>query len=121
MSFKFRQFKLNIGGKYLIVHSTSKSSESNLNSGIESTNAVIKAEHTLRERLPVGHFLKETFSLVRKWSLNRNPESVNFIPFADVPSIPLKLWTTSYQWAMLNLKVLQTETYSEIICYMCST
>lgn len=82
---------------------------------------MIKAEHTLRERLPVAHFLRESFNLVKKWSVNRNPESVNFVPFADVPSIPLKLWTTSYQWAMLNLKVLQTETDSEIICYMCST
>jgi len=26
------------------------------NNGLEATNAVIKREHTLRERLPVGNF-----------------------------------------------------------------
>lgn len=79
---------------------------SSTNNGLESTNAVIKTEHTLRERLPVGQFLNNVQSLLLKWSKDRNPESPNFKKFSEVVSVSLQQWTVAYQWAMTNEKVL---------------
>lgn len=76
------------------------------NNGLEATNAVIKREHTLRERLPLGHFFHSAKELVAKWSTSRNPASINCICYAAVRSPSLKHWTTAYQWATANKKVL---------------
>ena len=43
------------------------------NNGLEATNSTIKREHTLRQRLPVGQFLRKVQQLVGKWSKDRNP------------------------------------------------
>lgn len=80
------------------------------NNGIEGTNAVIKTEHTLRERLPVGQFLNNVIQLVSKWSKVRDPTSPNCIDFAESRSTPLAQWTAGYQWALKNKKVLQGPT-----------
>lgn len=76
------------------------------NNGIEGTNAWIKREQTLRERLPVGQFLNTLVYLLEKWSTNRDPQRVNHVPFAEEPTLSLKLWTTAYQWALSNKEVL---------------
>ena len=55
------------------------------NNGLEATNAWIKRGHTLRERLPVGQFLKSATDLVENWSQRHNPDSANCIRFADSP------------------------------------
>ena len=49
------------------------------NNGLEFTNGVIKSEHTMRERLPVGQFLSTVLRIVLEWSETRNPESANCI------------------------------------------
>jgi len=36
--------------------------------------------------------------MILEWSLERNPEAVNCKPFADVPSISLKLMTEAHNW-----------------------
>lgn len=77
------------------------------NNGLEATNSWIKRGHTLRERLPVGQFLTSVIELLETWSHRRDPASVNCLKFADTPSIPLKVWTSAYQWAVGNRKVLQ--------------
>ena len=46
------------------------------NNGVEGTNAVIKRDHTIRERLPVGQFLHNVVDLVRKWSERRDPVNI---------------------------------------------
>jgi len=79
------------------------------NNGFEVTNAVIKCEHTLRERAPVVQFLNSLLKLVKKWSEVRSPLSVNCIPFHNILSISLSLWIAAYQWAMLKCKVLEEE------------
>jgi transposase-like protein len=38
------------------------------NNRLESWNRVIKDEHTLRERLPISHFLQHLFNNVSSWS-----------------------------------------------------
>ncbi|KAK7601130.1 hypothetical protein V9T40_008571 [Parthenolecanium corni] len=77
------------------------------NNGKESTNAVIKREHTLRERLPVGQFLNSVMELLMKWSSIRNPDATNCISFAKYPYISLRQWFVAYQWASQNKKVLK--------------
>ena len=77
------------------------------NNAIEATNAHIKRQHTLRERLPVGQFLTLLFDILRDWSSRRNPKSTNYIPFTKTPPITLKLWTQAYQWAILNKAVIE--------------
>jgi hypothetical protein len=77
------------------------------NNGLESTNAVIKREHSLRERLPVGQFVNKVVHLVTQWSERRNPNSVNCIEFAEIPRISLQLWTVAYQWAAADKAILQ--------------
>ena len=79
------------------------------NNGIESTNAIIKKEHTMRERLPVGQFLNCMADMVEKWSRRRNPSSTNCLPVAENPSTSLKAWTDAYQWAARNVPVLQRD------------
>jgi len=79
------------------------------NNGLEATNGVIKRDHTLQTRLPVGQFLQSGSKLLEKWSYARNPASVNCIPFAAVRSHSLAHWTAAYQWAAKNSKVLQVD------------
>ena len=74
---------------------------------MEGTNAIIKKEHTLRERLPVGQFVNVTESMVRQWSKRRDPRSINCVFFSDTRSISLKLWTAAYQWVAQKTAVLQ--------------
>lgn len=77
------------------------------NNGLEGTNAWIKRAHTLRERLPVGQFMNSAAELVHTWSARRDPNSVNCVHFAKIPTISLKTWTLAYQWASQNKNVLQ--------------
>lgn len=92
------------------------------NNGLESTNAVIKREHTLRERLPVGQFLNSVEDLLTKWSEARNAESVNGLSFAERPTASLKEWTSAYQWASMNKRVLkQSAEDSKILFFTTSS
>lgn len=79
------------------------------NNGIEGTNAVIKGEGTLRERLPLGQFLSCAVTMVRHWSMDRDPTSVNCKVFADTASVSLPSWTSAYQWASTNKPVLERD------------
>ena len=60
------------------------------NNGLEGTNAIIKSQHTLRERLPVGKFLHSAVDVVEAWSNKRNPVSVDCVHFArtHAPTLP---------------------------------
>ena len=69
------------------------------NNALESFNALIKNEHTLRERLPLGRFFELCLESVEKWSKEYLLEDRKFI---TRPSIDLSLWTASYHWAKSN-------------------
>lgn len=87
------------------------------NNGIESTNSIIKKEHTLRDRLPVSQFLNKLNDLLIKWSMDRNPELQSYKNFSVKPTVTLKEWTESYHWALQNKKIIKADnTY-----YVCSS
>lgn len=75
------------------------------NNGIEATNAIIKKEHTLRERLPVGQFLNCLDNLLLKWSKERDHLLPTYKPFSLEPTISIKDWTEAYQWVLLNKNI----------------
>jgi len=87
------------------------------NNGLEGTNSSIKREHILRERLPVGQFVRKIVDLVRKWSEDRDPLRTNYVAFCETPTVPLKLWTSAYHWALENRKVLQRKGEGHIRYY----
>lgn len=80
------------------------------NNGVESTNAAIKRENTLRERLPVGQFLTCMAEMVEQWSRRRDPSSINCVTFAETPIPSLQLWTEAFQWAISPSAALQRDT-----------
>lgn len=90
------------------------------NNGVEATNSIIKSEHTLRERLPIGQFLNCSMDMVKKWSQRRDPKSVNCVFFNETPSISLELWTQAYQWVAQKIPVLQRDTDGRVE-YFCSS
>ena len=77
------------------------------NNGLEATNATIKREHTIRERMPVSQFRVRAEELVQSWSEVRDPSSVNGKEFAWQRTVHLHEWTARYHCAAKNLKVLQ--------------
>ncbi|CAF4770547.1 unnamed protein product, partial [Rotaria sp. Silwood2] len=71
------------------------------NNALEATNGKIKSLYTFRERLPVGEFLSVLEKdIIHQLSRERNVDdtmtSQNAKAFANVPSINLSLWTSTY-------------------------
>lgn len=77
------------------------------NNALESSNRIIKDQHTLRERLPVSKFKVVLAEMVAGWSISYKN---NLKIFKKIPTIDLPLWTSSYQWAKLNKKLIATKT-----------
>ncbi len=77
------------------------------NNGLEATNAVIKKEGTLRERLPLPRFFSVADKTINGWSCDRNGEALNGRGFQNDPCPKLPLWTKSFQWAVSNAEVKQ--------------
>lgn len=69
------------------------------NNAIESFNAIIKKQYTMRERLELGKFLKTMRDLLHEQSCMRNPLSVNCKPFLEKRNISLKCWTDGFNFA----------------------
>jgi hypothetical protein len=61
------------------------------NNALEATNRVIKAENTLRERLPLSRFKVLAFEIVEKWS---KPYERGLRKFNNKKTISLDLWTS---------------------------
>ncbi|CAF4368506.1 unnamed protein product [Rotaria sp. Silwood2] len=76
------------------------------NNALEATNRVIKDEDTLRERLVLSRFTVVLFSIVNKWSKERNPTLINSKKFEHQPLITLPIWTDAYNWVKLNKAVI---------------
>ena len=76
------------------------------NNALEATNRVIKDEDTLRERLVLSRFTVVLFSIVNKWSKERDPTLINSKKFEHKPLITLSVWTDAYNWVQLNKDVM---------------
>ncbi|CAF3947109.1 unnamed protein product, partial [Rotaria sp. Silwood1] len=71
------------------------------NNALEAINKTIKDDGTFRERLVLSRFLTIASNIVNNWSIERDTSLINVKLFATEPTISLKLWTSSYQWAKL--------------------
>lgn len=70
------------------------------NNCLEAVNLTIKTEQTLRDRLPIARFMNLLMDkILRDWSLERDPLSINHKKFEIAPTKSLALWTLAYQWA----------------------
>lgn len=82
------------------------------NNAVESSNRLIKDEHTFRERIDIGRFRTVVFDMIEKWSL----AYVNGLKeIHKKPNIDLKLWTSAYTWAKLNVAMKVEELDLEIV------
>lgn len=77
------------------------------NNAIESFNAKIKNEATIRHRLPIGKFLLVIQSSCEIWSKDTTYD-------AEV-EIPHNLWRESYQWARANIKLVDDPKERNIV------
>jgi hypothetical protein len=69
------------------------------NNGLESINATVKNENTLRNKLPLGEFFATMEEIVNGWSWERDPATANFRPFCLKPSLDLRVNTDAFEWA----------------------
>jgi hypothetical protein len=88
------------------------------NNALEATNRVIKDEDTLRERLVLSKFTVILFSIVKKWSKERNPALINSKKFEHTPIITLSYWTDAYNWVKLNKEVIHVSNVDTTIYYL---
>ena len=79
--------------------------------GLESLNGNIKQTGTLRTRMSVQQLLNvmET-GFVQLWSTKRNPNNIDYIKFAEEPTLDLKSETTASQWSKINKKIKKFES-----------
>ncbi|CAF4947771.1 unnamed protein product [Pieris macdunnoughi] len=84
------------------------------NNALESFNKTIKDGGTLRERHPLARFLVIASDIVKDWS---NEYVINNTErrFAQLPTVSLKMWTESYQWAKLSKQV-PLKNSTELVC-----
>ena len=69
------------------------------NNGLESTNAVIKKECTMRKRMSLPMFLAAASELIGGWSNERDPDhSLYRKPFAEITTIKHSDYVAAYQW-----------------------
>ena len=70
------------------------------NNGLEATNAAIKENKTLRERLPTNIFMAKMVEIATSWSKRRDEQSINCLSFKHEPSVPLDVWTAGFHMAI---------------------
>lgn len=73
------------------------------NNALEATNNVIKTHHSLRSRLPLGHYLNNAVSMLNHWSV----DCVTIKPFKDEIDISIDTWTLAYNWMLKKGQILQ--------------
>ncbi|CAF1555046.1 unnamed protein product, partial [Adineta ricciae] len=56
--------------------------------------------------LPLARSTVVVFSIVNKWSKERNPTRANAETFEQQPQITLPYWTDGYNWVKLNKEVI---------------
>lgn len=62
----------------------------------------LQDSHTFRVRHPLSHFLPVAKEVVQNWSKEYD---IGLRTFATRPTISLKLWTDSYNWARSNIAI----------------
>lgn len=83
------------------------------NNALESTNRLIKDEHTLRERMDLGKFRIALFEMVETWSKRYTTGIKSTNP--DAPEIELQQWTAGYQFAKANTKISSRRRGNKIV------
>lgn len=86
------------------------------NNALEATNRTIKHDGTYRERHVLSRFLTVASNIICNWSVERDLSSVNVKIFATEPTVSLKLWTSSYQWAKADKKIVSIQN-DGLACY----
>lgn len=79
------------------------------NNGLESLNNKIKNEGTFRLRLPLGEFFTVIIKLIKDWSLDRHPDSPNYVSFVTAPTIHTLLVSEAYEFAKSRGKTVRTK------------
>ena len=69
------------------------------NNGLEATNKVLKDDVTQRQLLPVTTFFTEIMKWLRSQSERRNPESVNYVPFAAAHTSTNTEFIEAWRWS----------------------
>ena len=85
------------------------------NNGLEAFNLIIKKEDTFIERLPLARFFELCLISTKKWSTEYFHGDKKFI-FS--PTINLKQWTDSYNWAKSN-KTVSSKKFENTTQYYC--
>ena len=70
------------------------------NNALESTNRV---GDTLKKRLVLSRFTVLLFSIVNKWSKQRNPTDINS---KKIRTSTITVWFDAYSWVQLNKDVI---------------
>ncbi|GBP22609.1 hypothetical protein EVAR_13889_1 [Eumeta japonica] len=83
------------------------------NNALESFNKTIKDGGTLRERHHLARFLVIASDIVKDWSNEYITNTER--RFAKLPTVSLKTWTESYQWAKLSKQV-PLKNRAELVC-----
>lgn len=73
------------------------------NNALESTNRVVKDEHTFRERYDISQFRFVLFNMLVQWSVEHK-EGLRIVNNGN-PTIELKWWTAAYNFARSNVKI----------------
>jgi hypothetical protein len=74
--------------------------------GLESNNNVIKSHHSLRRRLPLGHYLSNAEKMLNQWSVDRTKHKM----FQDTFEISKDDWKMAYTWIKENGRILIKNT-----------
>jgi len=88
------------------------------NNSFEATNRVIKDEDTLRERIVLSRFTVILFWIVKRWSKERDPASVNSKKFEHLSLIKLSNWIDGYNWTNLSKDVISVLDVDKTIYYL---
>lgn len=84
------------------------------NNALESFNATIKREETLRERMPLSQFLPLCLESSTRWSEPYGEDK----QIAATPTYTLADWTDAYAWVKLN-KTVTVKEQADTTMYIC--
>jgi hypothetical protein len=71
--------------------------------GLEANNNVVKTHHTLRRRLPLGHYLGNAVNMVNQWSIDRTKQKI----YQHSVHVKIDDWKMAYTWMKENGRILK--------------
>ena len=81
------------------------------NNALEGSNNAIKELDTMRDRLPLSHFLKKVEVMLKEWSEKRDPTFNHIDPklWQEKPIISLEDWTKARHWLLKKKQTVKLE------------